>query len=909
MGAYEFDTHRHAAERKMRDMGMAAMRELVGALEAVCGPLDQAAAAAALEHSRMATLGPGCHNPACTNLSGVSEAELQSAFDYPEDAEAVVWDLSRRTVREWISFCHSIGFRDAMLDLQALPTDQQLHSGLQALHQINQLTWGLGHTEKLSERALEYIPELWLSSGWLPFLVHQLQYFTAFVRARQASTLSPPTTEETAINNRLLHECLHQLLIAYEGMIQSGEGWAEHALRADIRVLPLVEVICAAETTSGDGLVSLAAFRLVAALLWMPFADDKFGEHHRQLMEQARQAFLSAQPDSALIRALRKWWRLMPDPAAFYPAVREDEGMSQNEACRRLAALVGQGLEAGGAQFGQAWALAIIQALDEYAPMLRVCMDAGYQGPMRETRPECLYTLKAVLSELCAATQDRQRELWKQPCSQLLETLQDAVLQIAAWSPQDPVTGASLVPPLHMEGVQGQQRRMLTDTVTCIYALAATQPARDVADLGKVGTKAFYMHIFEESHLHFFMEHGGPHSLEALLRACTRQQGKWAARFSTGNPDTNCGPSMSSATAAGRLASGLAHLMDGRASPETFMSVLVSIRKGLLFRAGHGPNDALAAHAAEAMHTLITTARSAVKAQPQPASSTEAAVEAEGEGPEQHGSPSNRRAVELHAAVWLLPVALASVRADDAWLPVVERVVACLAAAAAIDDATAGYLFGKLAALMQTQVRAAPKTPQAAGRAAGMVTSILRQPPHPGSKRDTLLQAFVQTGLLGQIANVACDLLANQDSGGMFGALANIVVDDLVHLLPCNEVTDRCICVLRDGCHNKNLAQPEQIAKDDSTTCMGELVGALEAVCGPLDQAAAAVALERSRMATLGPGCHNPACTNLAGASEADLPVQKCAGCKKACYCSPACQKAAWKVHKLVCKELALCSA
>ena len=43
-------------------------------------------------------------------------------------------------------------------------------------------------------------------------------------------------------------------------------------------------------------------------------------------------------------------------------------------------------------------------------------------------------------------------------------------------------------------------------------------------------------------------------------------------------------------------------------------------------------------------------------------------------------------------------------------------------------------------------------------------------------------------------------------------------------------------------------------------------------------------------------------CKNLTGCSEALLEVKKCAGCRRAQYCSPACQKAAWKQHKAACR-------
>ena len=54
--------------------------------------------------------------------------------------------------------------------------------------------------------------------------------------------------------------------------------------------------------------------------------------------------------------------------------------------------------------------------------------------------------------------------------------------------------------------------------------------------------------------------------------------------------------------------------------------------------------------------------------------------------------------------------------------------------------------------------------------------------------------------------------------------------------------------------------------------------------------------------------CNNPACADLSGPTEVRLVSGRsciCAGCRIARYCGRACQRAAWKQHKPVCKALA----
>jgi hypothetical protein len=54
------------------------------------------------------------------------------------------------------------------------------------------------------------------------------------------------------------------------------------------------------------------------------------------------------------------------------------------------------------------------------------------------------------------------------------------------------------------------------------------------------------------------------------------------------------------------------------------------------------------------------------------------------------------------------------------------------------------------------------------------------------------------------------------------------------------------------------------------------------------------------------PGCWSATCRNLQGDSEATIPaLRKCGGCRVARYCSPECQREAWRSgHKVACLSL-----
>lgn len=127
------------------------------------------------------------------------------------------------------------------------------------------------------------------------------------------------------------------------------------------------------------------------------------------------------------------------------------------------------------------------------------------------------------------------------------------------------------------------------------------------------------------------------------------------------------------------------------------------------------------------------------------------------------------------------------------------------------------------------------------------------------------------------------------DQPGLFGKAREILREDTAAGFRCGALL-WCSCALnqsRDPLTNMMLTWNTvyQVAQ-----CLSELGAAFSTVASPLL-------------------CNNPSCSNLSCPSELGL-VSKgkskiCAGCCTSRYCSRECQKAHWRLHKPVCKQLA----
>lgn len=88
------------------------------------------------------------------------------------------------------------------------------------------------------------------------------------------------------------------------------------------------------------------------------------------------------------------------------------------------------------------------------------------------------------------------------------------------------------------------------------------------------------------------------------------------------------------------------------------------------------------------------------------------------------------------------------------------------------------------------------------------------------------------------------------------------------------------------GVAQQLLSQSQQLAEASSSSTLAEASRREAAVWD-------AYALGRFHGRLL-PGCSHLGCTNTSGVSEACLDTRLCSGCRRARYCSVACQRAAW---------------
>ncbi|KAK9810320.1 hypothetical protein WJX72_008560 [[Myrmecia] bisecta] len=271
--------------------------------------------------------------------------------------------------------------------------------------------------------------------------------------------------------------------------------------------------------------------------------------------------------------------------------------------------------------------------------------------------------------------------------------------------------------------------------------------------------------------------------------------------------------------------------------------------------------------------------------------------------------------VRASAAAWVLPtmlgladVFLASNQSRP-WLSSSAGLVALLAGTGALNDAIVCHLCNELACLAERPILSQETNvlhPMLSVHLLINITkAVVNSPADSASRPNARLEAVVQTGLLDLMCTQTSRVLAEKGIATFFGLLATDVLPAAASLLPVEVQTADNVRALTRPFRGLDLHEAvnshaykeitiAQHEKSKALAAMAELVDALEALCGPRDQTAAAAAadLELARMAALGPGCHNPGCKNVAGAAEAELPTRKCS----AHYWSAACQKAAWKL-------------
>lgn len=98
------------------------------------------------------------------------------------------------------------------------------------------------------------------------------------------------------------------------------------------------------------------------------------------------------------------------------------------------------------------------------------------------------------------------------------------------------------------------------------------------------------------------------------------------------------------------------------------------------------------------------------------------------------------------------------------------------------------------------------------------------------------------------------------------------------------------------------LAAQGHDANEAEEGILGPMVAPLAALHGGFGVRNELVA-DADRATALRP-CSYLGCTRLRGASEWELPSQRCSGCNVTAFCGRECQRAAWPRHRLVCAAL-----
>ncbi|KAK9810053.1 hypothetical protein WJX72_004035 [[Myrmecia] bisecta] len=849
-----------------------------------------------------------------------------------KSGEVVIKQLCRPTlIRTLIKLYNSAASKAALLEIKDRAVDRSIQETnpvllYMLLTQVCTVEAKLDATSPENNRSvLMNWQELWLSCGGLSFLIYQLEYFTTFEAARKASTHNVPSRTELAELNAILRDphrgALPRLQSSYQMLMFQcyKEPWAHNVLSHQVEIQRLADLVCTADLASEQ--VGFAAPILICQLLQAPFT---LVVEIPELKSQAMQVFLRAEAGSLLMRALRKWWLGPPQSsgrptASYYPVVPEHAGDLQGAIWHSIAEVIITG-----------------------SANTKACLDVSKPHHLSHmtSMPDCINILNNVLSSAWDnGTFAALVQLWgpgEARAPKLMAVLRDTVSNAAAWTPQGQAARQASWCPLTTEdiaAIEKVQPRVLYSTLHCLYMLAHQDGSlpdwmlrAPASPAGQAELKQGLRDLFHEPTMKWLVQLGAPELMEALLRTVARWHENW-------KPFEDRLLFKGINAMVGKLVASMGSLLAGTAKLKATLSLLATMRVILTVAVDHGSDEAQVADILVA-YVLIALQDIATACSDQAALSSSsrgpaAVFEALGVWHRPRKLTPKGQAVASHISAWLLPVVLRQAKTQLAfhqWIRPVAQLVASLAASSALDDAAASLVCSWLVEGLQ---RADTIEKADMLVAVGLVSNLINQPVPSGCDATARRRAVVQSGLLRQLCKLASTMWAKEDQPATLALLAQAVLPALRALLPGEPEMSRPLQAVIDCFQAVEIMQlPELVgvavlaavrgwqaqaaasrpfhvddeAKSAALRALATAVQALEAHCGPANQKSADADLERSRLAALGPGCHNPHCQNLTGACEADLATRKCSRCKKVQYCSAACQKAAWKIHKRVCK-------